>query len=1131
MLFAASNHEDLVRIIRSVKLRWRLKILLRGLGTLLAFGVAALLISSYGMDYFRFDDSAVRWFRIVSYLALTFVAFKTLIMPLAKKVSDEQVALYLEEHEPSLSGHVMTGIELTPDAAKNGQAAHSPELVKQLVRRAIEKCVTVDEGRRVERKSLMSSSGVVAGAAVVGVAFFIVNPPFLRHGAPFLLSPWSGSNADNPYAIEVTPGNTAVARGSDVRVAATLRNFDAEEVDVAVRRGEAGGWERWPMIVDDETGDYVLLLFDVDDLTEYFVEANGVRSQMFRIDVSDLPYVDDISLEYHFPAYTGLSPRRQDGSGDIAALAGTRVRIEITSTMAVSSGALVVDETDSTELEIAEGGILVGNLSVRREGLYRILLETPTTGRVVGSPDYFIDMLADLPPSVSFEKPGRDITVTSIEEVFTQIVSEDDYGVGGLELVYSINGGSEQTVALYSGRGSRRELSASHTFYLEEVDLVPGDIVSYYARAFEVARSGDEQQASSDIYFLEVRPFDRTYRQAESRGGQQQGGGGENSDDLSGQQRQIIAGTFNLIRDRWRYTEAELDENLVTLALAQGRARENVATLAGRIQTRGITRMDSTFLAITDALDTAAAAMEVAEERLRARDPDDALSPEQIALQHLQGAEALYGETEVSQQQGGGGGGGEQANAEDLADLFELELDRMRNHYEEVQRGRREEADRELDEVMQRLRELARRQQQQNERMRAQQQNMAQQSAGGGGGGAEGQRRLAEEAEELARQLERLSREEERPELEQTARDLREAAEAMRRAAANARNNGVAQGAEALDQLREARRLLDRNRSARLERDARETLRRVESLAEQQREMIEDVNQLTNDIRERREAAPSLQERKGTMAEEVAEIEADLDRMARESRQEQQEASRKLEAAARSIRDNQLREKLLWSRGVIQDRSAEYAQNLETQIGSDVEELRQLVQEGVGAIGESPEQSLGEALDDTRDAVTALESMADRIRQRLEQQGQQGEQGRPAQEGQGAGGGGLNNEDRRQFTREFRERMQELSELSRELAQQGVDVEQLGNVINQMGGMDRRGTIGEALGVALLEAEVIQGLKEFEFNLRRQLQLDSDQRLYLSGSDAVPEGYRELVEEYYRELARRSGSDSGTRNR
>jgi hypothetical protein len=141
--------------------------------------------------------------------------------------------------------------------------------------------------------------------------------------------------------------------------------------------------------------------------------------------------------------------------------------------------------------------------------------------------------------------------------------------------------------------------------------------------------------------------------------------------------------------------------------------------------------------------------------------------------------------------------------------------------------------------------------------------------------------------------------------------------------------------------------------------------------------------------------------------------------------------------------------------------------------------------------------------------------------------GQAGQQGQQSQEGQGGGGGGLNREDRRQFTRELREQIQELSELRRELVQEGVDVGELDNVINQMGGMDRRGTIGEALGVALLEDEVIQGLKGFEFNLRRLLQPDADQRLYLSGSDDVPDGYRELVEDYYRELARRRGADSG----
>ncbi len=41
---------------------------------------------------------------------------------------------------------------------------------------------------------------------------------------------------------------------------------------------------------------------------------------------------------------------------------------------------------------------------------------------------------------------------------------------------------------------------------------------------------------------------------------------------------------------------------------------------------------------------------------------------------------------------------------------------------------------------------------------------------------------------------------------------------------------------------------------------------------------------------------------------------------------------------------------------------------------------------------------------------------------------------------------------------------------------------------------------------------MIQGVKEFEFKLRRQLQLNEDRRPFLSGSDAEPEGYRELVE-------------------
>ena len=40
------------------------------------------------------------------------------------------------------------------------------------------------------------------------------------------------------------------------------------------------------------------------------------------MDVLDLPTVDKLVLEYHFPAYTGLEPRTVDPGGDIAAHQG-----------------------------------------------------------------------------------------------------------------------------------------------------------------------------------------------------------------------------------------------------------------------------------------------------------------------------------------------------------------------------------------------------------------------------------------------------------------------------------------------------------------------------------------------------------------------------------------------------------------------------------------------------------------------------------------------------------------------------------------------------------------------------------------------------------------------------------------
>jgi hypothetical protein len=308
------------------------------------------------------------------------------------------------------------------------------------------------------------------------------------------------------------------------------------------------------------------------------------------------------------------------------------------------------------------------------------------------------------------------------------------------------------------------------------LNLKPGDVISYYARATDNNAVTGAQTAASDIYFATVRPFDRNYRQGQ--GGQMGGGGGgeDNPSAFAARQREIIAGTYKVERDRASMDARELRENVATLLLSQSRLREQVERLIARAQQRNVAAMDSIMAQVLKLLPEAVTGMKGAEEELTARRTREALAPEHTALQYLERAEALVRDIEVSFGGQSSGGGQSESRPDELADLFELEADRLRNQYETVQQSQTQQQ-REVDETLERLKQLASRQQAENER--AMQQRGASPPNAGGGGGS--QRQLAEEAEQLARQLERLTREQQSPELEESVRRLQEAANAMRR--------------------------------------------------------------------------------------------------------------------------------------------------------------------------------------------------------------------------------------------------------------------------------------------------------------------------------------------------------------
>ena len=1149
------DRNEVLRAVRHVRNRWRLRVALRGIAVLLAAALGTLLASSYGLELFKFDPGAIVGFRIATYLVLLAGGWWLFVRPVSRRVSDQRVALYIEEHEPSLKATVLSAVEESRRGERGAAADHSPELVRRLIASAVARIRDIDMGRGVEQRSLRRSSGLLLAAGVAAALLFVFGPAYLRHGISALLAPTGSVEAASPYRIDVSPGDATVARGADQSITAQLRGFEAAEVDLLMRAEEDGGFERLALIpLENEDGEalpggFEVLLFDLQEPTEYFVEAAGVESSTFTLDVVDLPYVDRLELEYVFPEYTGLEPRLVESGGDIAVLRGTEVRLRAIPTMGTAGGHLVLDEENRTDLALGEDGSLTSSFVVEEEGFYRIDLRAPDGQVVTASPQYTIDVLTDQPPAVMFIRPGRDTTASAIEELFVEARADDDFGLRSLDLVYSVNGGPEEEVSLYNGvDDTLREVSAGHTFFLEELELEPGDFVSYYARAVDRNLAQHDADVKSDLYFIQVRRFSRDFRAGPSGGGGAGGAGGGDARALSEAQRQVISATFNVIRDRATFTEEELRENLVFLTLAQGRLREQVETLLRRMNSR-VMPADRAFRSIAEMLPLAADAMRDAEASLQDQDADAALPHEQRSLQHLQRAEEAYEEVLLTMG-GGGGGGGSRASqaAEDLADLFELELDKLRNQYETLQRGEQEQADNSIDELMERLRELARRQEREAERQRRR--ARGQQSTQGGGAG---QRALAEEAEEAARRLERLAREMNSPQMMDASRRLQEAADAMRRAAANDENLGFAEAGAALDRLREVQERLQGEQSGRLQRDIQDQLRRANRLADEQREVRGDVAGLPGMQNEpRMTQLRRLLERKNEMESEVADLERQIDSTSAEFRRDERDASRRLQEAAATIRDNKLKEKIRYSRGLMRSRPGDTANAFETEIGSDIGELAEKLAEAAAAVGKSEGDRMAQALDRTRDLMRSLESLDHRIWQEG-QEAEDGEAGSQAgQDGQpgdaqnqtgpadgdaatlgsrwGGPFGGRYGYDRRpgatawdpqdvrQWQREYRERAGEVEELRRLLEQEDFAAADLSEIIERMRELDDLRTYQDAEEIARLQTFVLEELKRFEYRLRREISEESEE-LFLAGNEEMPPQFREQVEEYFRVLS------------
>ncbi|MFZ9039403.1 MAG: DUF4175 family protein [Gammaproteobacteria bacterium] len=1094
----------LADIVDRVRQRWRARLLINGLCWILLSGLAVFAVSAWLLNYWHFSAPAVWSLRMVMLVSAIALLFKFVVQPLRRRVSDTRVALYLEEHEPGLRAIMLSAID-----ARNSDARDlSPRLVERLVERALDACARIDYGDAIEQRGLRDGLARLGAVLLLLLALSLLQPEFMRFGAKALLMPWTSASEYSPYQIELQPGSVEIARGSDQLISANIAGFDGDGVLLYTSSDDGASWQQVTMTSGSKPGQYEFFLFDLEQPLDYFVEAAGKQTPGFRITVADIPAIEEIGLRYHYPAYTMLAPETTAGSGDITALSGTRVEVLITPTIDIPGGELLLDDGRSIGLLRDADGTWAGEVVVETNASYRVTLQRASGIPVDASPEFRITALDDRHPSVSILSPGKDSKVSMIEEPLMRIQANDDQGIASLELVLSVNGEDQRVVPLLPGAQAsirNQQVDAEHVVFLEDLGLQPGDLISYYVQARDRAPQAQSRTATSDIFFYQVRPFSTDYRNAEQGGGNGGGGGGQGGQQqghLSEQQKQFVIATFKMIRDRDQYSDEVWRENLEVLATAEARIRDRVEAIVRRIRGRSIVRVDERYQVVLEELPRAASVMVEVEESLAATEIETALADAQVALKHLQRADAAFREINVSLARQRGGGAGNNTGSEDLANLFRLEMDKLRNQYETVQRGQQQQAPEQvIDETLERLAELARRQQQEVER------RIRRQGQPESGASDANQLALAEELEEMARQLERLTREQPNSQLQQSISQMRDAAAAMRRAAGSGNGGGsIEQARQAADRLSEAQRLLDQGRLQKFSEEVERTLRQAELVEKKQAVIKREVSELDQQFGQRLEGQlQQIEDRKRELAENLTALEGELSKLTTAARDEQPRASESLKQAIRASRENRLHDRIGRTRTMLQLGEKEHAVANESAIQKGIGQVRENIESALANVGESGKRSMARSLEQMRALARELRFLRERM------------PGTGAGSGAGDGNGRWPGADFESIRRDLENIAARSGEIGRELLEQGVESGDIDPVLEKI----RQLSDPQNAGVETVDSELaLDALMALEYKLRQQLEKPEVPELLVSEPAELPPDYAEMIAEYFRNLSR-----------
>ncbi len=925
--------------------------------------------------------------------------------------SDAWLAQQIESRYPDLKTCLLAAIEIRPDLPGGRYGFLQASVIQQ----------ALDHSRRnpwseiVSRRELLFAglanvaTFLLFVVAVIALARIVPSP---ASAAALIPGPIQALLPGEGFTVTVEPGDTEVERGTSLLVLARIQGKmpSAAVLHYQVDGGEAATLPMAPSLDDPVFGGRIPLI--EKDLA-YRVEVEGESSQTYRAKVFEYPQLERADARLVFPKYTGLEERLVQDVRTVSVVEGTELTLRCVLNKPVASATLLPaaasDKSAPLTLLPAEKEPLTYETTLTCAVSRKLKLElVDDAGRKNQKTVQFtINVNPNRPPTVKPIFPGKDLDVSALEELDLKASVWDDFGVPKMGLSYSLAGQEPKDVVLMEGGAAKKKHEISSQVRLEELGAEPDQLLSYFWWAEDVGPGGETRRTMSDMYFAEVRAFDEIFRQGQQppRGAQQQqqqqqgqGQNAQQAQELAKLQKEIINATWKVIRREIGSTlTPAFAPDVEQIALSQQTAIDQATALGERLQDE---KSKGFLEEVLRHMGEAQSRLKGAQEQFNHETLRTALPAEQGAYQALLKLRAREHEVIRAQQQQSRQGQQSQQSGQRQQQMQQLDLKDEENRYETERTAQEQkqetEAERENRQVLNRLRELARRQDDLNQRLKELQ--TALEAA-----------KDAEQKEEIRRQLKRLQDEqrqilqdtdelqsrmdqpenaerlsEERQQLDETREQVRRASEALE----NERvTQAAASGTRAEQQFDELREEFRRKASTGFREEMKEMRDAARALDEKEKELsqrlaeeaeppqndrslreptAESREKLAQDLADQRKLLETVQEKMRDAIDRAAETEPLL--------------SERLYETARNLRDKEIDRALQVTERAVRQGFAPEARQVESVARDGIRQLRE-------GIEKAAEGVLGDETEALRRARAELKDLARDLNQEMVRNG------------------------------------------------------------------------------------------------------------------------------------------------